>query len=162
MAASAGAAGVVAGVLGADVAVVPAIEIAAAGVGGDVVVVFAAAAAGGDVVVVMAAAGGGDVVVVVAGVGGGYVVVVVVAGGGGGFVVVVVVVAVAVVVAAAAAAAAGAVSMPTLHSGFHRTRCQSGEDTYCTQGTGETHDTVQRHWVNPMGYVLSTWKTTRK
>ena len=62
----------------------------------------------------------------------------------------------------AAAAAAGAVSMPTLHSGFHRTRCQSGEDTYCTQGTGETHDTVQRHWVNPMGYVLSTWKTTRK
>ena len=161
MAASAGAAGVVAGVLGADVAVVPAIEIAAAGVGGDVVVVFAAAAAaGGDVVVVMAAAGGGDVVVVVAGVGGGYVVVVVVAGGGGGFVVVVVVVAVAVV--AAAAAAAGAVSMPTLHSGFHRTRCQSGEDTYCTQGTGETHDTVQRHWVNPMGYVLSTWKTTRK
>jgi hypothetical protein len=162
MAASAGAAGVVAGVLGADVAVVPAIEIAAAGVGGDVVVVFAAAAAGGDVVVVMAAAGGGDVVVVVAGVGGGYVVVVVVAGGGGGFVVVVVVVAVAVVAAAAAAAAAGAVSMPTLHSGFHRTRCQSGEDIYCTQGTGETHDTVQRHWVNPMGYVLSTWKTTRK
>ena len=161
MAASAGAAGVVAGVLGADVAVVPAIEIGAAGVGGDVVVVFAAAAAGGDVVVVMAAAGGGDVVVVVAGVGGGYVVVVVVAGGGGGFVVVVVVVAVA-VVAAAAAAAAGAVSMPTLYSGFHRTRCQSGEDTYCTQGTGETHDTVQRHWVNPMGYVLSTWKTTRK
>ena len=159
MAASAGTAGVVAGILGADVAVVPAIGIAAAaaGVGGDVVVVFAAAAAaGGDVVVVIAAAGGGDVVVVVAGVGGGYVVVVVVAGGCGGFVVVVVVVAVA------AAAAAGAVSMPTLHSGFHRTRCQSGEDTYCTQGTGETHDTVQRHWVNPMGYVLSTWKTTRK
>ena len=130
MAASAGTAGVVAGVLGADVAVVPAIGIAAA-----------AAGVGGDVVVVIAAAGGGDVVVVVAGVGGGYVVVVVVAGGCGGFVVVVVVVAVVV----AAAAAAGAVSMPTLHSGFHRTRCQSGEDTYCTQGTGETHDIVQRH-----------------
>ena len=138
--ASAGAAAVVAGVLGVDVAVVPAIEIAAAAaVGGDVVVVVAAAAAGGGDVVVV-------VVVVVAGVGGD----------------VVVVVAVVVVVVAAAAGAAGAVSLPTLHSGFHRTRCQSGEDTYCTQGTGETHDTVQRHWVNPMGYVLSTWKTTRK
>ena len=139
--ASAGAAAVVAGVLGVDVAVVPAIEIAAAAaVGGDVVVVVAAAAAGGGDVVVV-------VVVVVAGVGGDVVVVVAV---------------VVVVVVVVAAAAAGAVSLPTLHSGFHRTRCQSGEDTYCTQGTGETHDTVQRHWVNPMGYVLSTWKMTRK
>jgi hypothetical protein len=121
MIASAGAAGVVDDVLGADVAVVPAIEIAAA----------AAAAVAGDVVIVI-------VVVVV-------VVVVVVAAAAD--------VVVAVVVLVAAAAACGAVSLPTLHRGIHRTRCQSGEDTYCTQGTWGNHDAVQHHWANPMGYV---------
>ena len=169
MIASAGAAGVVDDVLGADVAVVPAIEIAAAAaaaVGGDVVVVVVAvAAAAGDVVAVEVAAvdvvAGDDVVVVVAAaaaaaVAGDVVIVIVVV-----VVVVVVVVAAAadvvvavlVLVAAAAAAACGAVSLPTLHRGIHRTRCQSGEDTYCTQGTWGNHDAVQHHWANPMGYV---------
>ena len=166
MIASAGAAGVVDDVLGADVAVVPAIEIAAAAaaaVGGDVVVVVVAvAAAAGDVVAVEVAAvdvvAGDDVVVVAAAaaaaVAGDVVIVIVVV-----VVVVVVVVAaaadvvVAVVVLVAAAAACGAVSLPTLHRGIHRTRCQSGEDTYCTQGTWGNHDAVQHHWANPMGYV---------